>query len=176
MYDRTDVSMESPVLDEQEQLLVENFRSIGGRPIQERSRLCTARPTPELRQAVSRQFKPDMLQHPLVAEINRPVTDSADDRRYFCAACAVRMPARERDWRLHTEGLSHQCQVLSLFYKGELGHVPDKHSGAAMQSSTLLNTTWLCNYQRLEDPRHFCRVTRSRSHIDQRSTTSFYMP
>ena len=67
---------------------------------------------------------------PLVAIYNAPSKEKATAVKYFCEACAAYMPAREQDWQMHSRGLSHQCQLLSLCGTGELGHVPQGNAEA----------------------------------------------
>ena len=72
---------------------------------------------------------------PLVAIYNSPSKEKSTDRRFFCEACTIGVPAREQDWQMHSAGLTHQCQILSLCERGELGHMP------AGESKALANTS-----------------------------------
>lgn len=79
------------------------------------------RPSIQLRQRVAPQqstFASRLLTNPLVAAYNSPSRTHSNDRNYFCEACAVCMPAREQDWQIHSTGISHQCQMLSLCESG----------------------------------------------------------
>lgn len=96
------------------------------------------RPDTKLRQSVARlqrNLASRLGSDPLVAIYNSPSKEKSTDRRFFCEACTIGVPAREQDWQMHSAGLTHQCQILSLCDSGELGHMP------AGESKALANTS-----------------------------------
>ena len=78
-----------------------------------------AKPSAKLRRDVTHLqsvFASRILSDPLVAIYNNPSTTYPDDRKYFCEACAVFMPAREQDWQMHSTGFSHQCHSQPVWH------------------------------------------------------------
>ena len=123
-------SSKGPLLDDHEQEMVTTFRGTGGRPVLPRhAPNSLTRPTAKLKEFVSCQYDPAMLNDPFVALYNEPSRDKSDERKYFCEACTVRMPAREQDWQMHTSGLVHKAQIISLSQTSELGHLPSPYTG-----------------------------------------------
>lgn len=121
-----------PLLSEEEQQLVENFRGIGGRPIRPLNVYeVLGRPTAGLRRTVTDFLHPAMLNHPLVAAFNTPRLVQSDSSQYWCEACTTQVPARQRDWDMHAAGMVHKWQLLSLHETGELAH---KHGDREMMS------------------------------------------
>lgn len=56
----------------------------------------------------------------LVNRHNKP-SNRSSDREYHCEACDCSVPARDRDWEVHTSGIKHQRQLVSLLHTGKLG-------------------------------------------------------
>ena len=56
----------------------------------------------------------------LVNRHNKP-SNRSSDREYHCEACDCSVPARERDWEVHTSGIKHKRQLVSLLHTGKLG-------------------------------------------------------
>lgn len=140
-------------LNEQDQGVLDSFRGLHGRPILPRHPELAGRPNTKLRQAVARhksRLAARLVSDPLVAIYNVPAKERSNDRKYFCEACGVSMPAREQDWQIHSIGIGHQCQLLSLCDKGELGHVPlgDSEAIAGTWQHVLQVTDRFC-YTRL---------------------------
>lgn len=114
-------------LDEQSQAVLDSFRGFGRGPVLPRNPEPAGRPNTKLRQAVARQqsrLASGLVSNPLVAMYNAPSKEKSTVKQFFCEACAAYMPAREQDWQMHSSGLGHQSQLLSLCGTGELGHVP----------------------------------------------------
>ena len=91
----------------------------------------------KLRQGVARQqsrLAARLVIDPLVAIYNVPSKEKSTTSEYFCEACSACIPAREQDWQIHSTGIDHQCQILSLCGTGELGHMPlgDPHAMAGI--------------------------------------------
>ena len=105
---------------------LQNFLENNGRRVAPRHARLVSRPNTKLRQDVAhlQSMLSARMSDPWVAVYNIPSRKECDDRKYFCEACTVCMPAREQDWQMHSTGLTHQCQILSLCGKGELGHMP----------------------------------------------------
>ena len=114
-------------LNGQDQQALDSFRGIHGRPVRPRHVTLPGRPNTKLREDVARlrnRLAPRDLDNPFLALFNKPSNEKSTETRYFCEACTVSMPARDQDWQMHSNGLSHHCQILSLCEKGELGHIP----------------------------------------------------
>lgn len=56
----------------------------------------------------------------LLAQHNRP-TNKSNSKQYFCEACNCSVAARERDWDIHTSGIKHKRQLVSLLHTGQFG-------------------------------------------------------
>ena len=113
-------------LNGQDQQALENFPWIG-QPVHPRRVSVFGEPSPILRHDVAclqKRLAPRDPNDPFLAVFNKPSTEKSTETQFFCEACTVPMPARDQDWQMHLEGVSHQCQILSLCEKGELGHLP----------------------------------------------------
>lgn len=108
-----------PLLNEEEQQLVNAFRGFGGRPT-------LFRKVPEIVHMPTVHFLEVMAEHDqssipndtLVAAFSCLVPDRSDSEKYCCEACTTRVPAREQAWKKHTEGVVHKWQMLSLCIEG----------------------------------------------------------
>ena len=121
------IDVEVAGLNEQDQQALDSFRETHGRPVRPRHVTLPGRPNTRLREDVARlrnRLAPRDLDDPFLALFNKPSNEKSTETHYFCEACTVSMPAREQDWQMHSNGLSHHCQILSLCGKGELGHIP----------------------------------------------------
>lgn len=57
----------------------------------------------------------------LRAMYDRPTEQPAT---FFCEACAISLPADDKQWRMHAASEAHLLQLDSLQYYGRLGHMP----------------------------------------------------
>ena len=111
-------------LNGQDQQALDSFRGIHGRPVRPRHVTLPGRPNTKLREDVARlrnRLAPGDLDDPFLALFNKPSNEKSTETHYFCEACTVPIPARDQDWLMHLEGVSHQCQILSLCEKGKHG-------------------------------------------------------
>ena len=117
--------VEVAVLNGQDQQALDNFPFIG-QPVHSFRVTPPGEPSPTREDVacLKKQLAPCDPDDPFLAVFNKPSTEKSTETHHFCEACTVTMPARDEDWQMHLEGVSHQCQILSLCEKGELGHIP----------------------------------------------------
>ena len=119
-------------LNEQDQLALDSFRSIHGRPtVPRRPNLAGRKQTPKFLEDfahLQKRLRPRLQSDAALAIHNHTSSEKRTERQHFCEACTVYLPAHEQDWRAHIKGVSHQCQLLSLCSEGELGHMPQGKS------------------------------------------------
>ena len=70
------------------------------------------RATQERRQQLAR-IQRRIQRGPLHEFYDKP-GQTEGSNKYFCEACAVPIPARDKDWQMHVAGFKHQTQVADL--------------------------------------------------------------
>jgi len=123
-----DTHVEFVGLNEQDQLALDGLRSIHGRPILPRHpKLAGRQQNTKFLQDfahLQKSLGPRLQSDTVLATYNHPSNEKSAEKQYFCEACTVYLPAHKQDWQVHSSGVSHQCQLLSLCCKGEMGHMP----------------------------------------------------
>ena len=120
-------AVEAAGLTGQDQQALDNFQAYHIHPLRPHYATLPSRSNIRLREDVARlqsRLAPRDLHDPFLAVYNKPSIEKSTETHHFCEACTVPMPARDQDWQMHLEGARHQCQILSLREKGELGHTP----------------------------------------------------
>ncbi|KAL0043090.1 hypothetical protein WJX79_009069 [Trebouxia sp. C0005] len=71
--------------------------------------------------ASSQKAKPSDHDQALLARHNKP-TSRSNSKLYHCEACDCSVGPHERDWAVHTLGIKHKRQLVSLLHTGQLGN------------------------------------------------------